>query len=454
MRFLAALGLAPVLLWAQLELSLVRGEAEQPVREVADLGAVDASDVLDARFRVRNAGKVAAVVHTVQVAGFGFTRKDAPALPANLSPGAVLEFSVRLTPSGAGAYSAVLTVNTVAVLLRARVTAGPVLSLQEAHGWMPLRSADTVDFGKTEVGGSASRRFRIENPYADPVEVAEVAVQGEAFRLVAGFDLPRRIDAGESAVIEVVFQPPSAGTHGGRLVMNGRTFALSGAATEAPPPRPEISLDPTPPRSGQQVRLRIRLAERARSAGRGELRVEFQPAAPGWPDDPAIGFLSPPGRSLPFSVERGADAGHFDGGEEVVLQTGTTAGRLILRAELGPHVTHAELVLVPQPVVVDAVRVERRAGGLELYLAGFDNSRSVSQLTFTFYGSNGQVLDPGPVALDAAAEFRRYFESATLGGLFALRAAFPVTGDVAQVRAVEIEIRNSVGVTRTPRVTF
>lgn len=455
MRWPAAIFFAPTLLWAQLQVSLIQGSVELPVREVMDLGSVDASDVLEARFRARNTASAAVAVHTIQVAGAGFTRKDVPALPATLAPGAALEFSVQLAPAGPGAYSAVLTVNTISILLRARATAGPVLSLEEERrGPIRLASMETVAFGSTEAGSSVTRRFRLENPYTERVEVAELAVQGDAFRLSAAFVVPRSLEAGESLAFEIAFVPVSAGVHAGRLVMNGRAFVLSGTATEPPPPRPQIVLDPANLRSGQQVRLRIRLAERARAAGQGELRVQFEPAQFGWPDDPAIGFVSPAGRSVRFWFEAGAEAARFDGRDEVILQTGTTAGRLTLEARLGVNCEQVTLVLAPLPVVVDTARAERKAGGLELYLAGFDNTRSVSQLVFTFYDRGGHVLEPGPIVVDAAAEFRRYFDSAALGGIFALRAAFPVTGDVSAVAAVEIEIRNSAGASRTSRVAF
>lgn len=454
MRLATFFLVAPALVFAQLQVSLIRGGAEIAAREVMDLGSVDASDVLEARFRVRNQGTGVATVHTIQVAGARFALKDVPALPTTLAAGASLEFSIRLAPTGPGDYSAVLTVNTISVLLRAKAAAGPVLWLEQGSGLVRLSISDTVHFGAAEAGTVVTRSFRIGNPYATRVEVSELAVQGEAFRMTAPPTLPRWLENGESLSVEVVFAPASVGTHTGRLMMNGRTFALSGTATEPPPPRPQIVLDPASPRSGQQVRLRVRLAERARCAAQGELRVRFEPAQPAWTDDPAIGFVSPAGRMMRFSVEPGADAARFDGREETILQTGATAGRLTIEARLGPHLEQATLALAPLPVVVDAVRVERRAGGLELYLAGFDNARSVSQLVFTFYASSGQTLDPGPIAVDAAAEFRRYFEETTLGGLFALRAAFPVTGDIGKVSGVEIEIRNSAGSSRTPRVTF
>ncbi|MGC8794042.1 MAG: hypothetical protein ACP5U2_11695, partial [Bryobacteraceae bacterium] len=266
--------------------------------------------------------------------------------------------------------------------------------------------------------------------------------------------LPLTLDPGASLRIEVEFRPASAGTQQGRLLVNGRAFALTGLATEPPLPRPRLVLDPPAPGSGRQVKVRIELAEAARSAGEGELRVEFEPAVHGWADDPAIGFVSPAGRSARFAVEPGDLVGRFAARDEIVMQTGTTAGRLTLIVRLGPHVEQATLVLAPLPVAIDSARASHSASTIELVLAGFDNSRSVSQIVFTFYGATGQALDPGPIAVDVSAEFRRYFETSSLGGIFALRAVFPVTGDPTAVAAVEVEFKNSVGSTRTSRIAF
>jgi len=45
---------------------------------------------------------------------------------------------------------------------------------------------------------------------------------------------------------------------------------------------------------------------------------------------------------------------------------------------------------------------------------------------------------------DVAADFRRFFESSDAGGMFQMRAAFPVTGG-AEVAGVEIELVNPSG---------
>ena len=454
MRILLLAVAAPALVWGQIRLSLIEGGAERAVAEVTDLGVTDASDALDARFRARNSAATAISLHTLSVAGAGFALASAPGLPANLAAGASVDFIVRLTPAGPGVYSAVLTVNAASVLLRARAVAGLVVSHEDNRGRTRLSAGDKVDFGQAEVGVRVVRRFVLENPHREPLALDRFSVEGSGFSLADGARLPQRFEPGQEFAFHVTFAPDSPGPQTGRLIVNGRGFVLAGVGIAPPLPRPRIVLDPAAPGSGRQVRVRIRLAEPARTAGEGELRLQFEPAAPGWPDDPGIAFLSPAGRIARFSVEARASAATFGGRDEIVMQTGTTAGRLTLTARLGEHVEQASLVLAPLPVQVDSARLSRGANGVELALAGFDNTRSVSRIVFTFYGADGRLLEPGPIAVDLAAEFRRYFESSALGGMFALRAVFPVMGDAGAVAGVEVELANSVAATRTSRIGF
>jgi hypothetical protein len=87
-------------------------------------------------------------------------------------------------------------------------------------------------------------------------------------------------------------------------------------------------------------------------------------------------------------------------------------------------------------------------------LNAFDNTRTLSRIGYTFYDSKGGAINANPIVPDIAAEFRNYFASTTLGGSFAVKAVFPVTGDPAQVTAVEVELKNDSGVARTGRLTF
>jgi hypothetical protein len=96
----------------------------------------------------------------------------------------------------------------------------------------------------------------------------------------------------------------------------------------------------------------------------------------------------------------------------------------------------------------------RSAAGLEIRVTGFDNTRSLGSLTFTFYDAAGKPIPPGAIRADAAKDFASYFASSGLGGVFQLRAVFPVNGDASGVVSCEATLSNSAGTTTTQRTFF
>ena len=73
-------------------------------------------------------------------------------------------------------------------------------------------------------------------------------------------------------------------------------------------------------------------------------------------------------------------------------------------------------------------------------------------MAFTFYDRAGTAVVPGAIRADSSAEFGRYFRTSPLGGLFQLRATFPVTGEASAIDAVEVEMANSAGASKSARV--
>lgn len=450
-----AVMLAPACLYAQFQVALVTGLTERPASGVVEIGTVETGDVLDARFRLRTAQGSPAILSRLEVAGTGFSLPGPLALPVTLATGGALDFIVRFQPAAPGAFSAVLTINTTTLLLRATATQGIVVWLEAGDQRQRLLAGANVDFGTVSLGTGSCRRFVLENPTTAGLVVNELSVSGAGFSAVSRMELPLVVEGGASVAFEIAFSPLAAGTSTGLLVLNGRKFNLVGTGLGLALPKPEILLDPPLPRSGEQVRVSIRLAAPSPLAAQGELSIAyFIPGILGVSDDPGLGFLAPTGRVVSFSVEPGSVEGNFGGRKEVVMQTGTTAGKVVLLAKLGSETAQATIMLAPAPIVIEAVRAVRGASGLELSLTGFDNTRSASELGFTFFDREGRLVQPGQIKVDASREFRSYFETSPLGGLFALRALFPVTGDPAGITGVEVEIRNNTGVARTGRVAF
>jgi hypothetical protein len=305
----------------------------------------------------------------------------------------------------------------------------------------PLTPGSTLDFGTLERGTTASRRYTIENRNAAPVEVKQVAADGGGFRAANAPALPLTIAPRDSVSFEVVWDPQSAGPAQGTLSVNRLGFRLTGTATDPPFPRPKIALDNLALKSGQQARIAVRFDTPSPATGTGQLRLDFIGQA-----DPGFGFLAPaPSRTVQFGVQKGQDLATFGTRADIDFQTGTTAGAILITSVLGPYTEQATVQLAPLPIQIDSARGTRTASTVELALGGFDNTRTAGPLAFTFRDRGGKILGTGAVRADAAAAFKNHFETANAGGLFFLRAAFPVVGAIAQIDSVDVEMPNSAG---------
>jgi len=452
-RALALALVTPACLLAQLQLFLVEGGPERLVSGLVEVGTVEAGDRLEITFRIRNLGLAQVPLQTPKVEGDGFLKIFTSPVPAKLESGATLDFMVRFQPTAAVSYSANLSINNQITVLRGTGLPGATVSVQQGNALSVLSWGGTVDFGTIERDARATRRFLLENRNSVSLSVP-VGVTGESFRGPLGLASPVSLKPRDSVVFDVEFAPPGTGPQKGALEVGGRTFQLLGTSLDPPLPKPQIVFQPSTVRSSQQVNLSVRLASVSRTSGSGQVRIDFLPGVPGAANDSAIQFLATGSRAASFTVSPGEDVVRFEGRPEITFQTGTTAGSLVFTVQLGIFTERATLAVAPAPIAISSTRATRSTKSLEVQLTGFDNAHSVSQLAFTFFDQAGAQVEPGRISLDASAEFRRYFDTTEVGGMFTLRAVFPVTGDAAQILAVEVEITSALGTTHSGRVRF
>ena len=439
---------------AQFQLSVPEGDVEKPISSLYDFGSVPAGDVREVVFRVRNISASAASVTALSVAGTVFTLLEGPVLPKAVASGAFFEFSVRFAPPDRGLYSAVLRVNQLSPILRGIGSAAPAVFLVTQGARVQLNSTSVVDFGDVERRSSALRHIVLENPFPQSLSVATVSVAGQYFHLTPDPVLPLAIAPGGAVAFDVVFEPLATGPGAGTLIVDGLVIALRANAVEPPLPPPEIEVTPDTLASAQQGKLAVRFASAARTSGSGRATLEFRPAREGFPADPGVLFPATNGATAAFTVAEDDTAGRFGSATQIDFQTGTTAGDLVIRVELGGNTVETTIPIAAAPPVIDTARGVRSASSIELTVAGYDNTRSVSQLSFTFYDPSGSVIGSGPVRADAGADFQRYFQSSEVGGMFSLKAVFPVTGDATKIASAEVEMTNSAGTTKSSRVSF
>jgi hypothetical protein len=450
---IARLALSAVLLQitaaAQLQLFQYIGTVETPVTGGIDAGTAAPGDTLNIVFAIRNTGLPAATVQTINVAGYEFQLSAQPLLPSVLATQAEALFTVAFSPTTPGLYSAVITVNTIGVTITASAIPEALLSF----GGTQLPAGATADFGQIQWGTSIAKTFTLSNPNSTAVTVGAIVVNGAAFQGPAGIAAPLLIPAGGSTTFQIFFAPKVSGQATGTLTIDRRTFQLTGLGLVPPLPKGAIIVNSQTAASAQQLSVTISLASVSQVAGNGTLTLAFEPAT-GLPDDPAIQFLSGPLRNASVSITPGDSFARIDGQPNMAFQTGATAGTLVFTLTLPNSSDQFTLPIAPAPVSVTSSSGDMTAGVLDVNIAGFDNTYSISQLSFTFYDNSSNVIQPGVISVNAASQFHNYFAATQAGGMFTMLATFPFTGNSGTVAGVNVQIANSVGTITTQRIAF
>lgn len=424
---------------AQIQVFNVDGPAPVLAGASVNLGAAPVRETSEFRFRVVNAGGATTQLQTLAVNGVAFSLA-APFAAVNLPAGGAYEFAVRFAPAAEGSYSATLSANAFTTLIRATAVPGPALLLGDAE----------IPGGSAQVNVPVGQRFpfplTLANRNAAPLVVNEISLSGAGFTLAAP-PLPLTVAPGESVPLPVTFTAETEGEYPATLVVGPRRLRLLAVAFRPKMPVPRIVPSSAVPRNGQQLKISLQLEQPAVGPGTGTLRVSFSGDKP----DPAIMFANG-AREVAFEVAAGSRNITFDGAPEAVLQTGTTTGTLRLEAVTESGSAVATYRFDPAPVTVDTATARRNGPALEIDLTGFDNTRGVGSLNFRFFDRAGNPL--GIVTSTPAEQFKAFFDQSNLGGVFRLRASFPVTGDATIVGSVIVEIANSVGRTDLPRLNF
>lgn len=435
--------------WAQLQLFTTDGTTDTPVGSVFQIANAAPNDTLETRFRVRNSGTGPISFQTLSIAGQGFKISSAPSIPYVVASGQFVDFRVAFSPTAVGSYSANLQVNSLSIFVRGSAVASAILS----EGTLALGAGATIDFGKIERGTSLAQTLTLSNPSSAAVSVSSMAVSGTTFKL-SGITTPLSLAPSQSVTFQVTFAPQLGGAATGLLTLDQRSFALTGLGLDPPLPTATIQLASSNGLSAQQTTVSIQLGAASKVSGTGTLTMAFHPSVTGVTDDPAVQFLSGPQRAATVTVSVGDTAGKFGSSLQLAFQTGTTAGTIAFTLTFPNGTQQTTLAIAPAQVSFDLASGTRRVNDLDVSLTGFDNTRSAGQLAFTFYDKTGKVLAPGTLRSDQTNAFRSYFNAGQLGGAFALRATFPVTGDATQIVGVDVEMTNSTGVAKTQRITF
>lgn len=428
--------------------------AEVPVNGPIVFPTVGPGDSFTKRFRIRNETADPLTINRLSISGGGdFAITDGFTPPRIIATGRFEDFWLRFAPQSPGARAGTLYVNTTTFEVQGSAPVWASLQASEPDGWVTLSSAKAYDMGAVERNSELRRSFRFINLNSEPVLLPAVTVTGGRFSLQQGWVEARLLQPGDAAGFDVVFTGAVAGTFPATIEAGAQKFAINATAREYPLPKPLISF-PSAVESARQEKLRVTFSDLPRTAGTGLLKLEFQPAA-GMPDDPSILFPVSGTRTATFRAVDGNGTADFSGQDGIIVQTGTTAGTITLTVILGAYTEVSRVEIRPSPVVVDSAQGLKSDTRIDVRFSAFDNTHQASQVAFTFYQKNGQVVTPGRMTANITQLMSGYFgENPRVGGIFSLRAAFPVTGAAAEIDRVDVEVVNSAGVTKLESIKF
>jgi hypothetical protein len=274
---------------------------------------------------------------------------------------------------------------------------------------------------------------------------------GGAFVLVQAPTTPVTVPVNGLYEFKVEFRPTQTGLVAGSLSVDGRTIQLVGKGLAAETPDFRLLPAASDVDSASQSSVRIELVSPATQALNGTLTLIFEKDIGDLPDDTNIRFIANSARTLPFTIPAGATKAQFGGGssEQAIFQTGAASGKIRLVATLAPWEHSAQINIRSDAPKLASGSLQRSAGTLTVSVSGFDNTRSATTASFRFFTADGQMLGGSPIEATVGEVFSTFFRASSTGGLFAMRAAFPIQGDVNVIDRVEVQLRNKIGISLT-----
>ncbi len=217
---------------------------------------------------------------------------------------------------------------------------------------------------------------------------------------------------------------------------------LLGTGAGPPLPAPTVTLDLKQAASAQQGTMIVHFDAPAQTSGSGTATLDFQ-----GPADSAIGFAAG-GRSVTFPIAPG------DVQAVLPFQTGTSAGVLTFTARVGGASDQQSVTITGGPPAITAVQAGARRARWRSTLQALTTHAPWERCRLRFTMPPASRSRRGRLRTNAASDFASYFAGSDLGGVFVLRAVFPVTGDARVIAACEATLTNTSGSSSTQRTFF
>ena len=415
---------------------------------------------------VTNAGSGDGQIPAISVTGTGFTFTSLPNVPLTLHAGGSQTFKLNFAPTQPGVISGTMTIGTDTFTVTA-TGIGSLLtySYTNSASTVPVTAAGMVIFPPTAVESTASLTFTIQNTGTSSATISSINLGAAStiFSLQQMPALPTNLNAGGSLTFSVSFVPNTTGNLTATLLVNSIGFTLSGTGTQpAALPAYQFQGPSGTQPAAQQPSIGLTLSTGYPLALQGALTLTFTSAV--FTDDPAIQFAAG-GRTVKFSIPANSTQAVFTGGSTTMpIQTGTTAGTIVITPSFA---TQSGFALTPDSPPALTLNIARSIAQLTnqsvtaetttsftVLLSGYSTTRALTQLTVQINPKAGATFSTTSLTINVASTASSWFQSLTsqaYGGGFSVAIPFTLsngatTSDlVHQLQSLTITATNDVG---------
>ena len=190
-------------------------------------------------------GTAPVTINSATLSGAGFTVSGAT-FPVTLNPGQSVTLNVQFDPTAAGAVTGQLTIQS-----NSSTNSTAVVSLSGIGTAVPspqlTTSAASLTFGDVTVNTSSTQPVTLTSTGTAPVTISSATLSGAGFA-VSGATFPVTLNPGQSATLNVQFDPTAAGAVTGQLTIQSNSSTnstavvnLSGTGTAVLSPQLTVS---------------------------------------------------------------------------------------------------------------------------------------------------------------------------------------------------------------------
>jgi hypothetical protein len=295
-----------------------------------------------------------------------------------------------------------------------------------------------VIFAPTPVGNRGAVEFSVQNTGTAAATISSInlAASSVVFALEQLPSLPVNLESGATISFRISFAPTDATTATASLRVNNSAFTLSGSgAPPSPLPPYEFQKSSDTQQPAQQTAIGLSLASSYTFPLQGTLKLAFVSAV--FADDPAVQFASG-GRSVSFAIPANSTQAVFNGGgTTIALQTGTTAGSIVITPsfampggfDLTPPTPDVLTLTIGRaaPQLLSASITGQTLNSFNLVLSGYSTTRTVRQLEIQITPKQGENLSTSRLTLDVTSVSSSWFQSTAsqpFGGAFLVAIPF------------------------------